>query len=353
MVLVGRQLDPELGAVASSLQRAGVPCLRVDIDWLENLEAVFQPGRRGSLCVAGTEVTPTVVWVRELSPRAIPDDSDPIQGTFADGTFWAASPRAVRGDLNAVEATFVKDSRAAFFTQLAEVSHTFFPGRAPGRLRQLADARELGVRVPSTVVATDPGQAPRSWSRVVVKPLDEHVVEHPPGSLSWFWPRVWDRLDPLPWPRVGVPAMLQEFVEHSAEVRVFYVAGKVCAFQVGKHLPSDLWLAVDRVTVQPVVPPPAVRVAASALAQRWGLRYGAFDFLVRDDEPVFLEVNVDGGWRWFERRAGVAPVTTTAGSVLVDLHRTVAGAHRPGERRSGDRGRKSLVAFLAGRADGR
>jgi hypothetical protein len=346
VVLVGRRRDAELATVQSTLRQAGVPCLRVDIDRLDDLEVIFRPASPRFLHVEGRTVSPTVVWGRDLSPRAMSGEPGKAHDTFANDS-WAVSPGAVSGDPGQIEATFVGDSRAAFLEQMANVSGAFFPGYEPGRLRQLADAKAFGIRIPNSVVATDPDRAPRSWSRVVVKALGQHYVEYPAGMVNWFWPRIWDRTDPLPWPRAGVPALLQEYVEHTSELRVFFVGGKLCAFRVEKRLPTDLWLTEDSVAVTPVLPPPAVRIAATALANGWGLMYGAFDFLVSDGEPVFLEVNADGGWRWFERKAGVAPVTAIVCRVVADMHREIEKGHGAG----GLGYRFDPVTFLAGWAD--
>jgi hypothetical protein len=87
------------------------------------------------------------------------------------------------------------------------------------------------------------------------------------------------------------------------------------------------------------VTPPAVDSAARLLAAAMSLRYGAFDFLLRDAAPVFLEVNPDGDWRWAERGARTAAVTLAAARMLTRLHREA----RPGD----GAGSFSLIGFLS------
>lgn len=343
VILAGQERDPELSALATVLRRLEVPVQRVKIDWLDGLEASLQPLGVGRLTLAREALSPTVVWTRGLSPRAVPVDADQLDGTFADEIGWPVSSRALAGSTSQIEATFVADSRVAFFRELTAMSAVVMPGAGPNRLQQLADAERLGIRVPETILTTDPDQAPRAWRRVVVKAIDEHCVEYHAGSLSWFWPRIWDRVQRLPWPRTGVPALLQRYIEHTNELRVFYLNGTILAFDVEKRAPSDPWLAPDLVAVTTVAPPRAVSVATAALADAWKLRYGAFDYLVSAGEPVFLEVNVDGGWRWFERRAGSAPVTGTAARTVAELHNHIAHGRRAARRKPVD-----LVLSLAG-----
>jgi hypothetical protein len=100
------------------------------------------------------------------------------------------------------------------------------------------------------------------------------------------------------------------------------------------------------VAVRPVRLTQPVASAARTLAAAFRLPYGAFDFLVIDGSPVFLDVNRDGDWRWIERKIGSSSVSEAAAGMLRDLHRArlpVAGA--PGQPGLDS---FSLLSFLAG-----
>lgn len=98
--------------------------------------------------------------------------------------------------------------------------------------------------------------------------------------------------------------------------------------------------------VRQVRPPAAVASAARAIARKTGAVYGAFDFLRGRDrgEPVFLEMNAHGDWRWFERKAGVDVVTRAVVRTVRDLHRSAVGDTRPAA--------VSLLALLSAGRDG-
>ena len=60
-------------------------------------------------------------------------------------------------------------------------------------------------------------------------------------------------------------------------------------------------------------------------AQKWqhvvaepalGLRFGAFDFVISDGGPVFLECNQNGEWGWLEQGTG-APIASAVVAELV------------------------------------
>ena len=77
-------------------------------------------------------------------------------------------------------------------------------------------------------------------------------------------------------------------------------------------------------------PPPAVRAAVVRLADAMSLDYGAFDFLMSNGRPTFLEVSPTGDWRWIETRIGTAPVTMAVARMLRDLCLESAPVRRAG-----------------------
>ncbi|WP_449485103.1 hypothetical protein [Streptomyces avidinii] len=338
VLLLSRRGDREAASVASLLRRIGVPVHRLDADGLEGVEAMCGPG--GEMTLNGRRFVPTVTWLRHFSLRAAPV-AHPADGQLLYRDSWTALAR-----------------------QLAVVSRVVIGAADPGQLSQLARAETLGVRVPRGVITTDPAAAavrldaerprggrgaggrygggtdtggPRGGrrhggGRYVVKVLDRHYVEPEPGALSWFLPRVVERSQlggGLGLPR-GTPVVLQEYVDHDLEFRVYLVGRELLAFEVDKELPGDIWARPDRVRVRRVETPPAVAGAVRALATAWDLRYGAFDFLLDRGEAVFLEMNAHGDWDWFERKAGADVVTRAAVRTVRDLHRSAAGGSRPG-----------------------
>lgn len=304
VVLVGRSGDPEFAALTVDLRKAAIPFIRMNAETAAEASCTFDL-QTGRAVWNGTEFIPTVAWIRHFSMRAAHPNEDEATSLLRD------------------------DSWEALVAQLATVSHTAVGAVSPGQLQQISDAARLGIRVPRTLVTNDLAECePSSGGRLVVKTLDRHYVEHRPGRLSWFHPRIvpadrwrdFARTD-----RGGVPRVVQEYVAHSAEIRLYLVGGQAYAFSVSKESPQDIWLRPSRVTVRPTAPPPAALRAAEALARTWNIRYGAFDFLIDADGPVFLEVNAHGDWRWYESKAGVAAVSGLVGRTVADLHRSAAG----------------------------
>jgi hypothetical protein len=317
VLLLSRACDDGLAGVQDLLAMAGIASVRVDADRLADAGLVIDADAR-AVRLYGRWLSPTVSWTRHFSCDAIEGSGDPGQDLFLRESWHAAA-----AGLAAVSSV-----------QVAPPPH--------GLLAQLRIARQHGVAVPRTLVTTDPAVARDALRsrRLVVKSAYRHFTEATPGLLTGRFPAVVERLDLTAGPPAGPPVIVQEYLEHDAELRVYYLNGRLLVFEIDKQTPADPWTAPERVGVRRVAPPAAVATAARLLAAAMSLRYGAFDFLIRDGGPVFLEVNPDGDWRWAERRAGTNAVTLGVARLLADLHRDAVPGARPAPP-------VDLLAFLA------
>jgi hypothetical protein len=328
VLLLSRSCDGELDAVAALLSQVGVAAARLNADELAGADLVIDASR-GTVRLNGRWLRPTVIWNRHFTVLAIEVTDAPARDLFR------------------------RDSWRAAAGQLATLGGTLIGGSRPGLLEQLALARRLRIAVPHTVVTTAPGRAAQDLpgASVVVKALSGHFVEAAPGRLTGVFPVVTHRRELArgspSGPPLGAPVVVQEYVEHDRELRVYYADGELHGFAIRKGAPADPWLSPENVEVRRAEVPPAVAAAARRLATALGLRYGAFDFLLRAGEPVFLEVNADGDWRWIESRIGAAPVTLAVTRMVCDLHReavrAASGPAGPNQRPF------DLVAFLSAR----
>jgi hypothetical protein len=324
VVLLSRSCDAELDAVGGLLGRVGVPTARINADELTATDLLIDPGR-GVIRHDDRWIAPTVVWKRHFSARAIEGSARPAYDLFR------------------------QDSWRAVADQLAALSSVALGMRSPGLIEQGLVAAGCHIAVPRTVVTTDPAAAVEFLGekrRLVVKALDQHFVESSPGRLSGIFPVVVNSPELPPAPRPGPPVIVQEYVEHDAELRVYYVDGRVHGFEGGTGAAADPWLAPDRVTVRPAELSETVVSTTTMLAQGLSLRYGAFDFLLQGDRPVFLEVNPDGDWLWAEAKARTAVVTRAVAHMLCALHRRYRSS--PGTAGDGRVvGSFDLISFLA------
>jgi hypothetical protein len=322
VLLLSRSRDAESDAVGGLLGKVGVPVARINVDQLAGVDLLIDPARR-SVRLDGRWLAPTVTWNRHFSPRAIDGTGDPVRDLFRHESWEAVA------------------------SQLAALSGASMGPQRVGLLEQQALARRHQIAIPRTLVMTDTS---RAWEllggrRLVIKAADQHFVEASPGRLSGVFPVIVTHPDPLPALRPSIPVIVQEYVDHDCELRVYYVDGEVVGFDVRKQSPADLWLASDRVEIRPVDPPGPVVAATRCLTAGLGLRFGALDFLLRDGAPVFLEVNPDGDWRWAEQKSATRQVTMAVARMLRRLHLDARDGRRPAGGRPA--GAFNLLRFLS------
>ncbi|AGL17735.1 hypothetical protein [Actinoplanes sp. N902-109] len=251
--------------------------------------------------IDGRAVRPAVTWVRHCGA----------------GTLTAHRP------VSALAAA----SWSGLLGQIADAAAVALPGTAPDRTAQVGQAARLGVRTPRTVVTTDVAAGARQVGapRVIVKTPDFRLVEPDPRAWAGCLPQVLDTAaTPGGRSPAGRPVVVQEYVAHAAELRVYHLNGGVCAFRVDKPDPAATWTDPAAVRVTAVDCPAAAVSVVQRLAAAWGLRYAAFDLLVTGaGEIVFLEANPDGDWLWYERRAGRTGVTFLAAAMVRELYQHV------------------------------
>jgi hypothetical protein len=302
VVLIDSTGCRELDAVQTVLTGAlKVPAVRVTGADLSSLRASFDL-QTGVLTIGRRRVRPTVAWVRNAAARTL---SESDSGLDQRRPFHA-------------------ESWSIFLSQITATAAAAVPGAEPGRVDQLVDASRLGVSVPRTVVTTSARESLADWgpAKIVIKLPGSHFSRPRPSLADAYFAEVVDHADALPdWAESGSPVIVQEYVVHVRELRVYYLNGAVCALEVSKPSPASVWTAPHRTGVLQVECPRNVQDVVLQLTEAWKLTYGAFDVLVAPDgTPVFLEVNADGDWLWFERKAGWSGVTFIAATMVQELH---------------------------------
>ena len=180
---------------------------------------------------------------------------------------------------------------------------------AEHKLYQLQIARQLGFRVPRTLVSRDP-LALRSFATenrfgTICKPIFHGMFADEAASYSIYTRRVTP--DSFDADSVKTcPVLLQEEIVRSADVRATFIGPQCFVADISGQPSLVDWRDPDV----------AVSYSASSLsdeAQRMcramlaklGLIYGAFDFVrTPEGDLVFLEVNPTGEWAWLEDRLG-------------------------------------------------
>jgi glutathione synthase/RimK-type ligase-like ATP-grasp enzyme len=188
--------------------------------------------------------------------------------------------------------------------------------RAEIKLRQLYVARELGFRLPRTLVTNSVAQVSAFFadqnSILAMKKLRSHSIVAGEHSALFVTTLLKD-IDQLEKANLSLcPAVFQEFIPKQFDVRLIVVGARVFAFKIhsqsndetkidyraGKEKTQDLFH-------EQYEPPPELVDKCLKMLQRFELRFGAFDFVInQDNEHVFLELNPNGQWLWLQLKTG-------------------------------------------------
>jgi hypothetical protein len=233
----------------------------------------------------------TAVWYRRaIQPTPIPE-LPPAERLF------------VAGELRHLATGLVLNSGVTWVNPIDRVSV------AEHKIFQLQMARQVGFRVPRTLVSGDATAlrkfAEENKTGTICKPIFHGMFVDESACYSVYTRRVTpDSFDANS--VKACPVLLQEEIPRDADVRATFI-GQHCYVA---DITGDFTIVDWR------DPSVSVRYAESSLTDdmqtkcramlsKLGLLYGAFDFLrTPDGDLVFLEVNPTGEWAWLEDRLG-------------------------------------------------
>lgn len=184
---------------------------------------------------------------------------------------------------------------------------------AENKIYQLTLAQTLGFLIPDTLVSNDP-LAVRGFAgtgQIIGKPLRNAIVKGQTPDRVVFTSRISinEQIDPLS--IRACPMILQREIRKQFDVRATVVGDQVFAATIDSQ--SDPATEVDwRRTSKPDLAhavyqlPEKVAAQCIALTRKLGLRFGAVDFVLDQDNQLwFLEINPNGQWGWIETRTGL------------------------------------------------
>ena len=273
--------DTEADVLSRMLPRAGIPVLNIAHSDICVFEISFDP--TSSIISYGKwKLRPAVSLVRHLTPNSS----------------YGLGERP--------HERFALLERAALVSALAALAPIRLDGPRLPILAQLKVLDRAGIETPPTMVITpgELGNRVPGWDSVVVKAMSDHFLAESDGNGLAALPSLLTKTmltEQLP--SAPGPLLVQAYVPHEAEYRIYFIDDDIHCFWVQKSDPGDLWrnpASVDVVLCEPDVDlSAAVRCAAGAL----GIKYAAFDVLATESGYVFLEANMDGDWSWFEMKA--------------------------------------------------
>lgn len=196
------------------------------------------------------------------------------------------------------------------------VNHPAAAARAEFKTAQLQTAVRIGLPVPPTLITNDVGRA-RAFAEehgpVVYKPFRGLPVSDD-GQAGAIWAQ---RIDPqtLDESIAWTAHLFQAEVPMTADARITVVGREVFAQQICAPDGALDWRRGDwdALEHQPLTVPPAVAEMLFTYLDAFGLVFGCFDFVLREDLPqdaperfTFIECNPGGQWGWLPDSTDIA-----------------------------------------------
>lgn len=192
---------------------------------------------------------------------------------------------------------------------------------ASNKIPQLQLARNIGLRVPATIISNDAASL-RAFhdthdGNVVGKVLHSQTPTATGGSYLVYTTRLGQQ-DLVP-QMMGAPLLLQEYVEKAHEIRATVVGDQVFSVAIDSQSNPDARVDWRHATLhlrhEQVELPASVNAKLVSIIGHYGLAFGAFDLIqTPGGEIVFLELNPNGQWAWLEQLTGI-PIR----EALIDL----------------------------------
>lgn len=183
---------------------------------------------------------------------------------------------------------------------------------AGNKLGQLRLARQLGFRIPETIVTNDEEEADRFIKRlapqkVVYKTLSRPFVSETEETYRSVYTSLVEMSPQVARSIKLAPCLFQECVEKDCELRITVVGEQVFATRLfsQEHISTAIDWRRDQHKVklrqELCVLDPKIERLCVKLVKQLGLVFGAIDIIVTPKgEYVFLEINPNGQWLWME-----------------------------------------------------
>lgn len=314
VLIVSTEEDPHARAVAAHLAGLGERPRILDLSLVPQRAHLsvrytccgtrrFELGEPGEAADLGE--FGAVWWRRPQQPDMSPEIADGGHRLFAANEVH----EALSGLWYALDAYWINDPARD------HVAHR--------KVTQLRVAQDAGLRIPDTLITSDPAAARsyidrRGYRDVVYKSFS--ALEHEWRETRLLRMEELELLDAVRY----APVIFQEYVEAVYDIRVTMVGDRIFAAAIHSQetdYPVDFRMEMDTAAIEPIELPDDVSGRLLDYMGRLGLVYGAIDMRLRPDgEYVFLEVNPAGQWLFVEERTG-QPIAAALAEALADPRR--------------------------------
>lgn len=314
VLVLATATDEHAAAVLGELGRRGHPAQLLDLSVFPQETALTMrydsctDCQRRQFGFSGEENTldltdvGAIWWRRPQVPQISPAIRRPGHRNFA----MNECQEALAGLWYAVDAFWVNDPARD------HVAHR--------KAYQLRVAQDVGVRIPVTLITSDPDAArrfadERGYDNVICKSFA--ATEEEWRETRLLRAEEIAQLDNVRF----APVIFQEYIKAEYDVRVTVVGDQLFPAAIhsqSTEYPIDFRMDIASAKIEEVALPEEIEHRIQALMRRLGLVYGAIDLRrTPKGDYVFLEINPAGQWLFIEQASG-QPIAAALANLLME-----------------------------------
>ena len=111
------------------------------------------------------------------------------------------------------------------------------------------------------------------------------------------------------------PSYFQDFIPKDYEVRITFAGKKSFPVKIKSQDIVDWRRKDNKVDYEVISVPQKIISQCEKMLSIFNLKFGCFDFVVKDNKYYFLEVNANGQWAWLETELGI----DISGAIMEEL----------------------------------
>ena len=235
-------------------------------------------------------------------------------------------------DTNIEKQNFISSEIKAFINILYSIStikwinNPFIANKTKVKFQQLLLAHKLGVKVPKTLITTQPEKAKEFFiecqeevlvksiytGNVTINGVNQGIQSIKVGKDKFY--EFYKNISLS-------PTQLQEYIQKEFELRITIIGKKVFAVKIDSQANNETkidWRLHTKMNPHSIFKlPQKIEEFCIEFLNQQKLTYGAVDFIVTPkNEYVFLENNPFGQYLWLETETGI-PLTEEIGNLLI------------------------------------
>lgn len=192
------------------------------------------------------------------------------------------------------------------------LSNPGFVYKAENKIYQLKIAKELGFKVPATIVTNNHKELKDfitlNNENVIIKPIRQGRIDLEDGVKTIFTNQINKKVIENLTQYDLTPCIIQTHISKEYELRITVVADKVFSAKVNSQENKNT-LTDWRKEKNPFVIydlPIEVKKKCIQLTKKLNISFGAIDLIKdKNGDYVFLEINPNGQWAWIEMETGL------------------------------------------------